>query len=217
MANPSNSHLRSQAARIHRILKIDFPQVQTPLKFKTTFQLLVATILSAQSTDDQVNRVSPGLFRQLPTPRKMATARLKTIEDLIRSIGLYRNKARNIRNCARALMNDHTGRVPRSLDALVKLPGVGRKTANVVLGTAFGIPGVVVDTHVSRVSRRLGLTLQSTPVKIETDLKNLLPKSEWGDFCLRLIFFGRSTCTARRPKCPACSLRRVCPWPDKTD
>jgi endonuclease-3 len=217
MAIPSNADLRLHADRIHRILKREFPRVQTPLEFKTTFQLLVATILSAQSTDAQVNRVTSKLFRRLPTPEKLAAARLNTIEDLIRTIGLYRNKAKNIRNCARALLDDHAGQVPRSLDALVKLPGVGRKTANVVLGTAFGIPGVVVDTHVSRVSQRLGLTLQPTPVKIESDLMNLLPRSEWGDFCLRLIFFGRSTCTARRPKCPFCPLFRICPWPDKTN
>ena len=215
MANPSDDDLRDHADQIHWILKREFPQVRTPLEFKTTFQLLVATILSAQSTDAQVNRVTSKLFRRLPTPQKMAAAHLNTIEDLIRTIGLYRNKAKNIRNCARALLNDHAGQVPRSLDALVKLPGVGRKTANVVLGAAFGIPGVVVDTHVSRVSRRLELTQHETPVKIEFDLMNLLPDSDWNDFCLRLIFFGRKTCTARRPKCPDCLLHKICPWPKK--
>lgn len=216
MANPSGSDLKTHANRIHRFLKLEYPQVRTPLNFNTTFQLLVATILSAQSTDEQVNRVTPKLFDRLPSPEKMAGARLGFIEDLIRSIGLYRNKARNIRNCARALLNDHAGQVPRSLDALVKLPGVGRKTANVVLNAAFGIPGVVVDTHVARVSRRLGLTCQKPPAKIEIDLMNLLPETEWGDFCLRLIFFGRETCTARRPNCPECPLKATCPWPEKS-
>ena len=215
MANPPEADLKLHADQIHRILKREFPQVRTPLDFKTTFQLLVATILSAQSTDAQVNRVTPKLFRQLPTPEKMAAARLNTIEDLIRSIGLYRNKAKNIRNCARSLIHNYSGKVPRSLDELVALPGVGRKTANVVLGAAFSIPGVVVDTHVSRVSQRLGLTRHKAPRKIEIDLMNLLPDPEWNDFCLRLIFFGRKTCTARQPKCPVCLLHKICPWPEK--
>jgi len=186
------------------------------LTYRSTFQLLVATILSAQSTDNQVNRVTPDLFSRLPTPEKMAAARLETIEGLIRPIGLYRRKASSLRNCARVLIDRHAGKVPRSLGALVKLPGVGRKTANVVLNAAFGIPAVVVDTHVARVSRRLGLTHCRSPEKIEIDLMNLLPESEWGDFCLRLIFFGRKTCTARCPECPDCSLKPICPWPEKT-
>jgi endonuclease-3 len=216
MANPSPARLRPHANRIHRRLKVEFPRVRTPLTYRSTFQLLVATILSAQSTDNQVNRVTPDLFRRLPTPEKMAAARLETIEGLIRPIGLYRRKASNLRNCARVLIDRHAGKVPRSPGALVKLPGVGRKTANVVLNAAFGIPAVVVDTHVARVSRRLGLTHCRAPEKIEIDLMNLLPESEWGDFCLRLIFFGRKTCTARRPACPDCSLKPICPWPEKT-
>jgi endonuclease-3 len=216
MANPSDPRLRSHAARIHRLLKLEFPRVRTPLKYRTTFQLLVATILSAQSTDDQVNRVTPALFRRLPTAEKMASAGLETIEGLIRSTGLYRLKAKNIRNCARALIDRHAGEVPRSLEGLVQLPGVGRKTANVVLNAAFGIPGVVVDTHVARVSHRLGLTPHQAPEKVEIDLMTLLPETEWGDFCLRLIFLGRKSCTARRPNCPACPLRTICPWPEKT-
>lgn len=216
MANPSESNLKSHATQIRRLLKLEYPQVRTPLQYNTAFQLLVATILSAQSTDDQVNRVTPTLFQRLPSPDKLASARLSTIEVLIRSTGLYRNKAKHIRNCARVLMEDHAGKVPRSLEGLVKLPGVGRKTANVVLGAAFGVPGVVVDTHVSRVSRRLGLTHHRVPLKIEIDLMQLIPKPEWSDFCLRLIFFGRKTCMARRPNCPVCRLFSICPWPDKT-
>jgi endonuclease-3 len=216
MVNPSNPRLRSHAARIHRLLALEFPRVQTPLKYRTAFQLLVATILSAQSTDDQVNRVTAELFRRLPTPEKLASARLDTIEGLIRSTGLYRLKAKNIRNCARSLVDRHAGKVPRSLEALVELPGVGRKTANVVLNAAFGIPGVVVDTHVARVSQRLGLTARQAPEKIEIDLMRLLPEAEWGDFCLRLIFLGRQSCKARRPDCPECPLRTICPWPGKT-
>ena len=216
MANPSESDLRSHATRIHRALKLEFPEVKTPLQYATDFQLLVATILSAQSTDDQVNRVTPKLFERLPTPEKMASARLDTIASLIRSTGLHRHKAKNIRNGARALIENHAGKVPKSLKALVALPGVGRKTANVVLNAAFGIPGVVVDTHVSRVSRRLGLTHHRTPVKIEIDLMKLIPEAEWGDFCLRLIFFGRKTCSARNPACPVCPLNTFCPWHEKT-
>ena len=135
---------------------------------------------------------------------------------MIRSTGFYRNKARNIKSCARALVEAHGGEVPADLEALTGLPGVGRKTANVVLGAAFGIPGVVVDTHVARISGRLGLTTHSDPVKIEFDLMGLMPKSDWSDFCLRLIYFGRETCTARKPKCPSCPVTRLCPWPDKT-
>ena len=216
MANPSVPHLRSHATRIRRALKREFPEVETPLRYATAFQLLVATILSAQSTDDQVNRVTPKLFERLPTPEKMAAARLDAIEPLIRSTGLHRHKAKNIRNCARALIENHAGKVPNSLKALVALPGVGRKTANVVLNAAFGIPGVVVDTHVARVSRRLGLTRHRAPAKIENDLMKLIPEAEWGDFCLRMIFFGRKICSARNPACPVCPLYTICPWPEKT-
>jgi endonuclease-3 len=147
----------------------------------------------------------------------MAEAPREAIEGTIHSTGFFRSKARNIRGCARKLVEEHGGRVPSRMEALVALPGVGRKTANVVLGAAFGIPGVVVDTHVARITRRLGLTGAKDPVKIEFDLMAIVPKPEWSDFSLRLVYFGRETCTARRPRCPACPLRELCPWPGKTE
>ncbi|MDX1707254.1 MAG: endonuclease III [Desulfobacterales bacterium] len=208
--------LKQRADKIRRILREIFPEVKTQLFHQNPFQLLVATILSAQCTDKQVNQVTPVLFECLKSPADFAEAHLETIEDLIRPTGFFHNKAKNIKNCAKAILQRHDGRIPRTLEELVKLPGVGRKTANVVLGAAFGIPGVVVDTHVARISNRLGLSKNKNPVKIEFDLMNIIPRSEWNDFCLRLIFFGRSTCTARKPKCPKCLLNKLCPWPDKT-
>ena len=207
---------RERLTKIRKILRRTYPDVKTPLEHENAFQLLVATILSAQCTDRQVNRVTGSLFKAYGTPAKLAAAPLERIERLIRSTGFFRNKARNIQNCARSLAEIYGGEVPADLEALTGLPGVGRKTANVVLGAAFGIPGVVVDTHVARISGRLGLTAHADPVKIEFDLMDLVPKRDWSDFCLRLIFFGRETCSARKPKCPSCPIRRHCPWPDKT-
>jgi endonuclease-3 len=207
--------LKSRADKIRKILRKIYPEVKTELFHENPFELLVATILSAQCTDKQVNQVAPVLFKRLKTPADFAGAPLKTIEKLIRPTGFFHNKAKNIKNCARALLEKHNGGVPQTLEELVKLPGVGRKTANVVLGAAFGIPGVVVDTHVARISNRLGLTGYKNPVKIEYDLMGLIPKKSWNDFCLQLIFFGRSTCMARKPKCPQCPLEKLCPWPHK--
>jgi endonuclease-3 len=207
--------LKTRAYRIGKILREIYPEVKTQLLHQDPFQLLVATMLSAQCTDKQVNQVTPLLFKRLNSPAEFAAASLKSIETLIRPTGFFHNKARNIKNCARAILDQHGGEVPRTLDDLVKLPGVGRKTANVVLGAAFGIPGVVVDTHVGRISKRLGLTENKNPEKVEFDLMNLIPRRDWNDFCLRLIFFGRSTCTARKPRCPQCPLKKLCPWPHK--
>lgn len=207
---------KSRTDKIRKILRKIYPEVQTQLLHNNPFQLLVATILSAQCTDKQVNQVTPVLFKHLKTPADFAAAPLKTIEKLIRPTGFFHNKAKNIKNCALELLEQHNGEVPQTLEKLIKLPGVGRKTANVVLGAAFGIPGVVVDTHVARISNRLGLTVYKNPVKIEYDLMGLIPKKAWNDFCLQLIFFGRSTCTARKPKCPQCPLEKLCPWPHKT-
>jgi endonuclease-3 len=176
----------------------------------------VATILSAQCTDKQVNSVTQLLFKTLKTPDDFIETPLETIENLIRPTGFFHNKAKNIKNCARELKENYNGKVPASLEELVKLPGVGRKTANVVLGAAFGIPGIVVDTHVARISQRLELTLKKDPVKIERDLMKIIPKKDWSDFSLQLIFFGRETCTARKPKCPTCPFYRLCPYPSKT-
>ncbi len=206
----------ARADRIRKILQKIYPGVKTQLLHHNPFELLVATILSAQCTDKQVNQVTPLLFRRFKTPAEFARAPLSAIEQLIRSTGFFHNKAKNIKNCAKALLEKHNGEIPQTLEELVKLPGVGRKTANVVLGAAFGIPGIVVDTHVARISNRLGLTANKNPLKIERDLMDLIPRRAWNDFCLRLIFFGRSTCTARRPKCPSCPVGKLCPWPHKT-
>jgi endonuclease-3 len=208
--------LKNRTDRIRKILRQHYPEVKTQLFYETPFQLLVATILSAQCTDKQVNRVTKVLFDHLKAPADFAGASLKTIEGFIRSTGFFHNKAKNIKNCSQQLLQSHDGRVPASLDELVKLSGVGRKTANVVLGAAFGIPGIVVDTHVARISGRLGLTANKEPVKIEFDLMEIVPKRAWHDFCLHLIYFGRQTCSARKPKCFLCPLEKLCPWPDKT-
>lgn len=207
---------RQRLTKIRKILRSTYPDVKTQLDHDSPFQLLTATILSAQCTDRQVNRVTGPLFREFGTPDKLAAAPTTKIEGHIHSTGFFRNKARNIKHCAQALVETHGGEVPADLAALTRLPGVGRKTANVVLGAAFGIPGVVVDTHVARISKRLGLTANSNPVKIEFDLMALMPESDWSDFCLRLIYFGRETCKARKPLCPSCPVQRHCPWPDKS-
>jgi endonuclease-3 len=206
----------ARAAGILETLNARYPAVHTPLFHRNPFELLVATILSAQCTDNQVNRVTPGLFQRMESPAAFAGAPLAEIEALIRSTGFYRNKARNIKACAAALIERHGGSVPRTIEELVALPGVGRKTANVVLGAAFGTPGIVVDTHVKRVCGRLGLTREADPAKIERDLMRLIPPEQWSGFSLRLVFFGREICAARRPKCPACPLDRLCPYPRKT-
>ncbi len=206
---------RQRTDRIRKILRITYPEVKTQLDHENPFQLLVATILSAQCTDKQVNKVTGSLFNKLPTPSIFAKAPLPLIENLVRSTGFYRNKAKNIQRCARALLENHNGQVPNKLEALVKLPGVGRKTANVVLGAAFNIPGIVVDTHVARISHRLQLTDHTDPVKIEFDLMDQMPKRAWTDFSLHLIYFGREFCQARKPKCPVCPLEKLCNCPDK--
>jgi len=209
-------NLKNRSDKIRKLLRERYPEVNTPLSYDTPFQLMVATILSAQCTDQQVNRVTGKLFNHLKTPADFAEAPLKTIEALIRPTGFFHNKAKNIKNCSRALLQHHDGHVPQTLEDLVKLPGVGRKTANVVLGAVFNTPGIVVDTHVGRISQRLGLAANKDPVKIEFDLMKIIPKREWSDFSLRLIFFGREICKARKPKCPGCPLNKLCPWPDKT-
>lgn len=207
---------KKRTAKIRKILRTLYPEVKTQLDYETPFQLLVATILSAQCTDKQVNRVTVGLFTKLATPMDFQKASLTTIENLIHSTGFFRNKARNIKNCAEMLMEKHQGEVPGSLAELVKLPGVGRKTANVVLGAAFNIPGIVVDTHVSRISQRLDLTDNKNPVKIEFDLMEQIPKKGWDNFSLQLIYFGREICKARKPTCPVCPMNNLCSFQGKT-
>jgi endonuclease-3 len=203
---------KAQAARVLRRLKADYPDAECALENETPFELLVATILSAQCTDARVNMVTPELFRRWPTAREMAGAPIKQLENVIQSTGFFRNKAKNIKAASQGIVDQHNGEVPRDLDQLVALPGVGRKTANVVLGTAFGMAtGVVVDTHVTRLSQRLGLTTHTDAVKIEQDLMQLLPKSEWVGFSHRMIHHGRQICIARKPKCPLCSMKTFCP------
>ena len=208
--------LKEKAGKIRQILSTAYPDVKTQLDFKTPFQLLVATILSAQCTDKQVNQVTPALFLQLSSPQDFAEADIETIEKLIRPTGFYHNKARNIRLCSEMLVNRFHGRVPDTLEELIQLAGVGRKTANVVLGAAFGKPGIVVDTHVARISGRLGLTRNQNPEKIERDLMALIPQKSWNAFCLRLIYFGREICKARKPGCPSCPLLHLCPFVAKS-
>jgi len=207
---------KTRITKIREILKNAYPDVKTQLDYRNPFELLVATILSAQCTDKQVNAVIPVLFKKLKTPHDFAVAPLEMIEALIRPTGYFRNKARSIKNCAKVLAEKHKGKVPQTLEEMVKLPGVGRKTANVVLGAAFGIPGIVVDTHVARISKRLGLTDKDDPVKIEFDLMEVIPQKEWNDFSLHLIYFGRAVCKARKPACAACPLYELCDYPDKT-
>jgi endonuclease-3 len=207
---------KTRSLKIQHILKTTYPDVKTQLRYVSPFELLVATILSAQCTDKQVNGVTKELFKKLRTPHDFASASNETIEELIRPTGYFRNKAKNIKNCSKSLLEKYDGQVPRTLDELVKLPGVGRKTANVVLGSVFKIPGVVVDTHVARISKRLGLTKSNNPVKIEYDLMEIIPRENWNLFSLQLIYFGRAICKARKPLCPTCPLYDLCEFPDKT-
>jgi endonuclease-3 len=189
-----------------------YPQPKTALQHRDPFQLLAATILSAQCTDARVNMVTPELFEAYPTAEALASAPTEELEQIIRSTGFFRSKARSIQGAARAIVEEHGGEVPAEMDQLVKLPGVARKTANVVLGSAFGITaGVVVDTHVKRVAKRLGLTAHTAPEKIERDLMQLIPRDRWISFSHQLILHGRALCHARRPRCDACPLAPDCP------
>ena len=193
-------------------LKREYPDARTELDCETPLQLLVATILSAQCTDKRVNMVTPLLFQTFPTVASLADAPPEKLEEIIRSTGFFRNKTKSLIGLGKALVERHDGKVPDSMEALVKLPGVGRKTANVVLGNAFGKNiGVVVDTHVARLSERLGFTKQTNPVKIEQDLMPLFPREDWALLAHLLIFHGRRVCEARRPKCEICVLNDICP------
>lgn len=208
----STEERKAQARRVLRRLKADYPDAECALRFDTPVQLLVATILSAQCTDERVNLVTAKLFTDCPTAEDLANLPIPRLEKYVQSAGFYRNKAKNIKACCTDLVEKHGGDVPRNLDDLVQLAGVGRKTANVVLGVAFGIPsGVVVDTHVGRLSRRLGLTTKTDAVKVEHELSGLIPKRQWVDFPLRMIYHGRQVCDARRPNCGVCSMRKFCP------
>lgn len=208
----SRDELRSHARRIVQALKRSYPDAVCALEHRNSYELLVATILSAQCTDTRVNMVTPELFRRYPDATSLARAEPAELENLIRSTGFFRAKARNLLAMAGQIAAKHGGVVPQDLDALTALPGVGRKTANVVLGTAFGIAsGVVVDTHVKRISRRLGLTESRTPEQIERDLMDVIPRTQWVNFSHRLIHHGRRICLARNPMCESCSLSVLCP------
>ena len=193
-------------------LKENYPDAHCALNYTNAYELLIATILSAQCTDERVNKVTPLLFKKYPNPKKMSQGQVSEIEELIHSAGFYKTKARNIKACCQLLVEKHQAEVPRNLDELVELPGVGRKTANVVLGNAFQIAsGVVVDTHVTRLANRFGWVKMTDAVKIETRLNQMCPKEEWIVLPHYLIAHGRAVCTARSPKCPSCFIRDACP------
>jgi endonuclease-3 len=196
---------------ILRGLKKDYPVAVCELTHESPFQLLAATILSAQCTDARVNMTTPALFAAYPTAQAMALADISHVEQLVKSTGFYASKAKNLIGMANAVMTRFGGEVPTAIEDLVTLPGVGRKTANVVRSVVFDLPGLPVDTHVLRLSKRLGLTRQEDPVKVEHELNALLPPAEWGEFSLRLILHGRRVCDARKPKCGECRLATVCP------
>lgn len=196
---------------IERLRKVH-PDAHCELNHSNPFELLLATILSAQCTDARVNMVTPALFKKYPTPQKLAKATLPDVEDLIKSINFYKNKSKSLIGCAQMLVEKYKGDIPRTVEELEELPGVGRKTANVVLGNAFNInTGIVVDTHVKRTAHLLGLTKETDPAKVEVDLMKLFPNDTWCDLSHLLIFLGRRTCIARRPQCDLCSLKDVCP------
>lgn len=206
--------IREKSARASAIadrLAEAYPEVKVPLDHKNVFELLVAVILSAQCSDEAVNKVTPRLFARYPTPAKLAQAETRDIESSIRSLGLFRAKAKSLQRCARQLIETFGGEVPASMAELTRLGGVGRKTANVILGYAFHTPAIVVDTHCRRVSRRLGLSRSQDPAKIERELSRLLPAEAWTAFSHRLIVHGRRICRARKPACQRCALSVLCP------
>lgn len=215
MANTMRETLQQRRERAQEIvvrLRRQYPDARCSLDFTTPLELLVATILAAQCTDERVNQVTPALFRKYRTAEDYAQARPEELEQDVKPTGFYRNKARNIRGAAARIVERHGGEVPRTMNELLALPGVARKTANVVLGNAYGIvEGVVVDTHTGRLARRLGLSASEDPVKVEQDLMALLPRSDWVDVSHLFIYLGRDVCQARKPLCERCVLANICP------
>ena len=201
----------SSARSIYRILTKEYPDARCELDFNSPLELLVATVLSAQCTDVRVNAVTPVLFKRFPTLETLAAAKLSEIEEIIYSTGFFRSKAKNIKELANRILNDFGGEVPNDLAQLVTLPGVGRKTANVVLGNAFGIPGLTVDTHFGRLSRRFGWSTATDPLKVENDVAKLIPEKEWTLLSHKLIWHGRRICHSRKPECGICPLAKLCP------
>jgi endonuclease-3 len=211
-ARPRGDALKVRALEVQKRLLAEYPDAHCELDFTTPLQLAVATILSAQCTDKRVNMVTPVLFARYPDAVSLAGAKLADLEEIVRSTGFYRNKAKNILGLARTLVERHGGKVPKTMDELVVLPGVGRKTANVILGNAYGInEGIVVDTHVARVSARLGLTRETDAVKIEQALIPLFPQDSWATLSHLMIWHGRRVCDARKPRCAECTMRDLCP------
>lgn len=210
-ARESAADRTKRARAVARALGRAYPDAWCELRYGSPFELLIATILSAQCTDKMVNQVTPALFAAYPTPAAMAAAPAEKLERLVHKTGFFRQKAKAIKAVAAAVDREHDGAVPADMDALTTLPGIGRKTANVVLGTAFGRPAIFVDTHVKRLANRLAFTVEDDPVKIERDLQALLPKTRWTAFAHRLIHHGRQICAARKPRCDACPLDRWCP------
>ena len=202
---------KKKIAKIITLLKKRYPDAKCSLNYKSPLDLLIATVLSAQCTDERVNKVTKDLFRKYRKADDYARAKPEDLEDDIRSTGFYKNKTKNIINCCRKISQDHGGSVPATMDELVKLDGIGRKTANVILGNVFGTPGITVDTHVKRLSNRLALTTNQDPVKIEYDLMELVPQKEWTHFSHLMIFHGRYTCMARKPLCTECVVVSLCP------
>lgn len=211
---------KERAARVTGILELLdelYPGANCALRHRSAWQLLVATILSAQCTDERVNKVTPALFKKYPTVKDFAAVPQEELAADIRSTGFFNNKAKSIRGAAQQIVSDHKGRVPKTIEELLKLPGVARKTANVVLGTAFNIAsGIVVDTHVTRIANRLDLTMQKNPVKIEQDLTRIIPRERWVLFSHQMILHGRNLCKARRPLCSECPMDELCYAKDKT-
>lgn len=205
-----------RARTVLRRLRRRYPEIETALRHGSPWQLLVATVLSAQTTDDTVNRVTPVLFARWPSPEDLAAADPEEVEGVVRPTGYYRQKTRAVIELCSELVDRFGGEVPDDMESLVSLKGVGRKTASVVLAEAWGKPAIAVDTHVGRVSRRLGLTAATDPAKVESDLKDLFPRSAWVGVSMRFIQFGRDTCDAKRPRCWECDLADLCPFPDKT-
>lgn len=207
--------LAERVGAILEVLRRDFPNPTTALDYTNGLELLVATILSAQCTDARVNKVTPDLFARYRSAADYAASDKTELEGVIRETGFYRNKAKHLIALGKALVRDHDGEVPETMEELVELPGVGRKTANVVLGNWFGKPAIAVDTHVKRLSGRLGLSEETDPVKIERDLQKTAPEEDWTDLSHALILHGRAVCRARRPRCGQCSIEPLCPWPSK--
>lgn len=205
-----DAELKKRARAIQRGLARLYPDARCALVHKNPLELLVATILSAQCTDVRVNQVTPGLFARYSTAAAFATAKLSELEKAIQSTGFFRNKARNIQRACQLLMEKHGGQVPQTMEELLELPGVARKTANVVLGNAFGVPGITVDTHMGRLARRMGLTRHEDPVKVEMDLSELVPRADWTIFSHRMIHHGRQVCAARKPLCDRCTIAKSC-------